>query len=55
MLNQMADLELEGQPLNALRMFTWLMELEIEIFVKISDLHLFWPEKGFKGRQLCFI
>lgn len=29
------------QSLSALNMFTWFVELEIEIFVKISDLHLF--------------
>lgn len=44
-----------GQPLSALNMFTWLVELEIEIFEEISDLHFFRPEKGLMGRQLCFI
>lgn len=29
------------QSLSALNMFTWFVELEIEVFVKISDLHLF--------------
>lgn len=38
-----------GQPWSALNVFTWIVELEIEISAENSDLHLFWQDKKLWG------